>query len=138
MAQTPVRKLRRMRPNSLFDMTFAYDLRVANAKYFFTEEPPLWPDHVSWYAHRCKDPNFDFYLIWTGGVRVGTIAVEHRPECEFLQNLCIKEEFRGYGIARWAITQLMLPGRFIIAQVKPSNKHVIKMYQDLGFWRVRP
>ena len=52
-----------------------------------------------------------------------------------MQNLCIVDWARRQGIARWAITQLMLPGRFVVGEIQTSNKHVIKMYQDLGFWK---
>jgi ribosomal protein S18 acetylase RimI-like enzyme len=120
------------------DIRFAFDLRNANAANFFYSKPLEWLDHVVWCTEVRDNErgDFDFYILEVTGKRAGTIGVEHRQDCEFLQNLCVHEWARGQGLAKWAICQLMKPGRFIIAQVKPSNKHVIKMYEELGFWRV--
>ncbi len=124
-------------PYNEYDLAFTYDLRIDNREFFFTSKGFSWRDHVAWIHQAHLIPKFDFYLIMSGDKRAGTIAVEHRESCEFLQNLCIATEFRGKGLARWAITQLMKPNRFIIAQVKPENKKVIKMYKELGFWQVK-
>lgn len=132
MAQTP--SLRRINMYGTDDIAFATALRNQNRAAFFDDRTISFTESYNWHQSQADR---DFYIIWLGNRRAGTIAVQHREDCEFLQNLCVDEWARGRGIARWAICQLMKPGRFIIAQVKPDNKHVIKMYEELGFWRVR-
>ena len=129
-------ELRRLCFTDTHGLGFAYFLRNENAALFFHNKKVSWKEHLQWFRGRSRDPQFEFFIIWWHGQRVGTIGVEHRKDCEFLQNLCIVGSARGNGLARWAITQLMLPHRFIVAQVKPSNRSVIKMYQELGFWKV--
>ena len=137
-------RLRLQRLLSISDpgLHFAYTLRNANAEFFFYGKKVTWVQHTEWFINCSKyHPEFEFFIIWQRKLRdirelrVGTIAVEHRKDCEFLQNLCIVDWARRQGIARWAITQLMRPGRFVVGEIQTSNKHVIKMYQDLGFWK---
>lgn len=135
MAQTPDLRLKRLNPDDNYDIRFATALRNQNRHAFFDDRQVGLADSRDWfYRHRWER---DFYIIWVDQSRAGTIAVQHLKECEFLQNLCVHPNFRGCGLARWAIIQLMKPNRFIIAQVKPDNKHVIRMYEELGFWRVK-
>jgi len=118
-------------------MEFALRLRNENADYFFKAAKVDWWGHTKWFKKKAEDQTFEFFIIKQGYVNVGTLAVEHRPTCEFLQNLCIDTSYRGKGIAKQAIKLLMVPRRFIIAQVKSDNKKVIKMYEKLGFWQVK-
>lgn len=139
MAQTT--RLRFMQTEA--DLRFAWRLRNANREFFFNSELISWEQHTLWWLSQLKRLDFQFYIIWRNGHRAGTIAHEEKWMREagywlvFLQNLCIAEKYRGHGLAKWAIKELMRRNRFIIAQVKPDNKHVIRMYEELGFWRVR-
>ena len=132
MAQTP--SLKKLNRHSYEQIAFVTWLRNENRLAFFDEKYVFIEDSLRWHQ---TQTDRDFYIIWYGKQMAGTLAVQHLKDCEFLQNLCINETFRGKGLAKWAVTKLMKPGRFIIAQVKPSNKHVIKMYEELGFWRVK-
>lgn len=138
MAQTPRNlKLKKLKFTDTDGIDYIWKLRNAHTQFFFYNKPINWTHHYSWAAHRLNDPAFDFYLIMLGRKRIGTIAVEHRPDCEFLQNLIVEEQYRGRGIAKWAIRQLMKPNRFIVGQAWPTNKAMLKAYEQLGFWRVR-
>lgn len=135
MAQTSDLKLIRLDIHTE-DLEFSFVLRNSNREFFFDSKPLTYLQHLAWHKRKLDDPFFGFFIIWKGNHRVGTIALEHRPECTFLQNLCIHKDYRGQGIAKWAIKQLMRKNRFIVAQVKPDNVNVIKMYEELGFWKV--
>ena len=132
-----IRRLRKIDVGNINDTMFAFRLRNVNSKAFFNSKQLNWEDHIRWLTKATARPDFDFYIIEWYEQPAGTLAVEHRKDCEFLQNLCVSEWARGHGLARWAITELMKPNRFIIAQVKPENKSVIRMYEELGFWRAR-
>ena len=136
MVQTTA-KLRNINAWGFDDTYFTFDLRNKNKDFFFDTQELHWDCHVEWLRSKASNPAFNFYIILCDNERAGTIAVEHRDSCEFLQNLCVDEKFRGRGLAKFAITALMKPGRFIVAQVKTDNSHVIKMYQSLGFWKVK-
>lgn len=127
-------KLRKLNRRSYEQIAYVTWLRNMNRQFFFDQRFLPIEDSLRWHQ---TQTDRDFYIIWYGKSIAGTIAVQHLEDCEFLQNLCINEAFRGKGLARWAVTQLMKPGRFIIAQVKPENEKVIKMYEELGFWRVK-
>ena len=132
-----IHNLRRVDNKNIYDQSFTFTLRNDNRSSFFYDCEIKWMDHVKWLEQDGTRPDFDFFIIEWYGERAGTIAVEHRKDCEFLQNLCVASWARGHGLARWAIQELMLPNRFIIAQVKPENVSVINMYEELGFWRVK-
>lgn len=132
-----IRSLRKIDVGNINDTMFAFNLRNANCKAFFNSKQLNWEGHVQWLTKAVANPDFDFYIIEWYEQPAGTLAVEHRKDCEFLQNLCVSDWARGHGLARWAIQELMLPNHFIIAQVKPENVSVINMYEELGFWRVK-
>lgn len=136
MAQTTV-KLKKIDITNYKEMEFALKLRNDNADYFFRSAKVDWWDHVKWFRSNASNTAFEFFIIMCNNKRAGTLAVEHRASCEFLQNLCVHKDFRGRGLAKKAITKLMKPNRFIVAQVKSDNRKVIKMYDDLGFWQVK-
>jgi ribosomal protein S18 acetylase RimI-like enzyme len=135
MSQTTKLKLINIYDHS--DLAFTCNLRNDNREFFFNPDHIDWFSHCQWLSDKNRQKDFEFFIIWVGRKRAGTIAVEHRDSCNFLQNLCISSEYRGRGLAKWAIQQLMKKGKFTVAQVKPDNKKVIKMYTELGFWRVK-
>lgn len=138
MAQTTKLELDILNPRNKRQLEFTFRLRNENAQFYFDSNELDWDKHVTWMLEKYADIDYYFYLIRKGNNMVGTIAFRYEGEhCRFLQNLCVDKPYRGQGIAKKVIKMLMKPKMFIMAQVKPDNKKVIRMYQELGFWKVK-
>jgi RimJ/RimL family protein N-acetyltransferase len=88
---------------------------------------PTWDEHCAFLESK---PYEAWYGIAWGRVPVGCIYLSKQREI----GIGVLKAFRGQGIARAAIRELMArhPGRFL-ANINPANEPSIRLFRSLGF-----
>ena len=125
------------------DLEFVRGLRNQNRRSFFYTKSITKSQQQGWF----NALNYDFYIIWLGDERIGTIS-EHaivniplttKRYCGLFEvgNLMLSKEYQGRGYMTEAMRHLTKRGGFFVAFVKTSNKASIKVFERGEFWEVK-
>ena len=117
------------------DLEFARKLRNANRDYFFDSYKIDRETHLAWFTASQLDPDFEFYIIWDGKKRVGTISAHSTMETVEVGNIIIDKKYRKKGYFKKAIKELLniYQDKQAFLKVIPTNKTAIKAYEAIGF-----
>lgn len=117
------------------DLDWVRKLRNDNQAYFFTQKNITRKQHQQWYKSLVVDSP-DFFVIWWGDNRVGTISVIYNQDKKIttISNVLIEEGYRHRGILKEALEILKKEyGKNMELEVKSDNINAIKTYKRLGF-----
>jgi RimJ/RimL family protein N-acetyltransferase len=117
------------------DLPFARKLRNDNKEYFFDPFKIDKQTHLAWFTASQLDPDFEFYIIWEGKKRVGTISAHATMELVEIGNIIIDKKYRKKGYFAKALEEILglYSDKLAFLKVIPSNKTAIKAYKALGF-----
>ena len=115
------------------DLEWARNLRNENRVYFFNPSKISKQSHLKWfkeYDWKSKE----FFVIFDGLQRVGTISVENKPDITMINNVIVDKPYRGRGIFPIVIGLLRLryPTKFRL-EVSANNNFAIYSYLRAGW-----
>ena len=140
-----------------FEIRLAID-DVDNIKELFTEYTKMLIDMESDFQNYLNIQNYDseienlrgkyglpdgrLYIAYSDNHAVGCIALRkiNNTECE-MKRLYVKPQFRGNGLAK-SLVELIINDareigyRYMLLDTLPGLKTAIKMYENLGFYRI--
>jgi len=79
-------------------------------------------------------------VIQVGGVDVGELLVEERPDCLFVVRLALLPAWQGRGIGSAVVGMLVNRARelgtAVVLDVLRVNSRAVRLYESLGFVRI--
>lgn len=96
-----------------------------------------WGGHVAWLERVLSDPNRKLLVAMNGETPIGTIRLDGNPgkgEIELSWTIAPDERGKGYGGAMVALSlKHLVPGKRVLAQIKPQNEPSRRIVLRLGF-----
>jgi ribosomal protein S18 acetylase RimI-like enzyme len=125
-----------LRPATLADLAFLYDLYVATMKPYVTQTWG-WDEQVQQERFRLHFDPTRQHIVVADGQDIGMLALEKRPSGLFLANLRILPAFQGQGwgthILRDLLCQAQDAGEPLTLQVLKVNHAARRLYERIGF-----
>lgn len=104
--------------------------------HFRNPEPPTWADHVAWLDRRLRDGASQTLIITLGRIPAGLVQLDRDASGVGTEiSILVAPELQGRGVARRATRSVLeyLPGRRIIAHVRPENLASRRLFLACGF-----
>ena len=118
------------------DLEFVRCLRNHYREWFFDKRRIAPWEQDKWYYNYLKSTCL-FWIIYYEDRPVGTISKAKRSDNVWeVGNLMLLPMYQGKGIMQEAMKQVMLPGCFYVAYVRPNNAASLRLFKAAGFWRV--
>jgi len=116
------------------DLDWARKLRNKNRKAFFNSATINQNEMENWFRGIWSTSEPDFYIIWLGDERVGTISAQKVGKLTKIGNVIIAEEYRARGILKEVLKLITkLYTKNFELEVKADNKFAADVYKALGF-----
>ena len=122
----------RLRPLARADLETVRLLRNQNREAFFDSREILPDQQLAWFDHLHLQP-IAFYVIEEDGRVVGTVSVKEQPDGHEVGNLTLAPAYRGRGLMRSAVAQLVAAPGDYFTEVKPGNAASLRVFRATGF-----
>ncbi len=126
----------KLRKASQDDMEFAFQVkRAAFRKY--AELVWGWDEVGQRQLHDRRFREQDYRIINLDGKDIGVISMDVKPDCVFVNQICVLPEHQGQGVG-WKCMQVILErgrdlGLTVRLQVLKVNPRAVAFYERLGF-----
>ena len=88
-------------------------------------------------AWRSTHPEAQSSLILVDGTEAGWVVVATEADSIYLAEIIVHPELRGRGIAKAVLEGILDTGRVVHLEVLLANTAAIRLYEGMGFRRVR-
>lgn len=118
--------------------------RIANERslrqFSQSTKPIPWNEHRIWYQAKIRDPQCYFYLIFSQKILAGYLRFEQIKRGSWLTSIGLSRQFRGQGIAQWALItgsrrMLHREKKKLTATIHERNLPSRALFETCGFKR---